>query len=149
MLARQRSAITDDKICRLVDELAIVTDAVRRFEIEVRPRVDTSLTEVAVDRSVVPVPIEQPPKVAQILAEPFGRHCRVLPALPRRRLSRCEGRCPEARLSDGPHHAHVGGIGEYLRSAAPAREPRLYLSRTRLGIACGFAVELHQQPRMA
>src|SRR5688572_15732837 len=52
VLARKRSAITDDEVGRFLDERSELTDAVDCFKIEIQPHMDASLTEVAVQSAV-------------------------------------------------------------------------------------------------
>ena len=143
----ERSAVGDDEVRRLGDERAVFPDAGGRLEIEVGPRVDACLAEVAVEMSAVAVPRQERPEVAQVPAELFRRDRGVLPALPRQRLPGSVRRRAEGGLADAPHPPlllrGLDDAGADARRGAqlPGQRPRL-LERG-LGV---LGAELDEEP---
>src|SRR5256885_10740722 len=81
VLARDRSAVRNHQVGRVGDEAAVLDDPLARFEIELDTSVHAALPEVAVQRALEAVPIEQLAELAQIAAHPFRRDGGILPAL--------------------------------------------------------------------
>src|SRR6187399_756310 len=102
MLARERSAEADDEIGGLLDEGAIVPDALGCLQGEVDAGVHAALAEVAVETALEAVLVEQVAEAPQALAETLRRYGRVFPPLPGRTLTVDVGGGAEARLPNLP-----------------------------------------------
>jgi hypothetical protein len=85
--------------------------------------VDAALPEVAVERAVIAVPIEERAELAEVLAHAVRRHRRVLPSGPGVRRTRHARRRRQPRLAHLPDHLHLLGVGEDLRGRRRARPP--------------------------
>ena len=53
MLARKRSAVPHDEGARIIDESAVIRDALRRQKVKCDPRVDATLAEMSVERAFI------------------------------------------------------------------------------------------------
>ncbi len=112
----------------------------------------TALPEVPVHGRVVVVELlEQLLQVAQIVAEPFGRDGRVLPALPGLPVVRRAGGDAEAGLAGLEHPLlalRVVGEGDpgvlVVAADGPQQGVRLFVH-----VVLAVAGELHQQPAVA
>ena len=82
VLAGERAAVGDDEVGGLLDEAPVARDPAAAREVEVVADVHAALAEVAVVDAPEAVPRRERPQVAQVVADPLGRHRRVLPALP-------------------------------------------------------------------
>src|SRR5688500_13191142 len=80
----------------LLEEGGEAGDAVRRFELEIRPGMNAALTEVTIDRTAIAIASPQPIEITQVRANPGGRNGRILPTFPGGRFARHEGCCAEA-----------------------------------------------------
>ena len=87
VFAGERSAITDDEVGGLFDELAELGDSVFRLQIEIEAGVHAGVAEVSVERAFVIEGGHQLAKVAEIGAEFFGSDGGVFPAFPVQRLA--------------------------------------------------------------
>ena len=97
MLARERAAVADHQVGRLVHEGAELADALRRLQVEVDAHVDAALAEVAEVGGAVAVLVEQGCLLAQVVAQLLRGHGGVLPALPG---GSSVGACAEAPRAD-------------------------------------------------
>ena len=87
MLTRQRPAVRDDEVGGSLDEGPVVRDPAGSAQLERDPGVDAALAEVPVERRLVLAEVEvveQPPEVAEVVAEPLRGYRGVLPAGQRR-----------------------------------------------------------------
>ena len=110
-----------------------------------------ALAEVAVERAVVAVPVEQLPQLAQVVAEALGRNGGVLPSFPRVRLVGEPGRRSQARLADLPHPLLLREVVEELHGRRRPVALQLLHQLAGLGVRLLLALpaELHQQPALA
>jgi hypothetical protein len=113
VLARERAAVGEDEVGRVLHEGAEPAHALGRLEVEGDARVDAALSVVAEEDAVVAVPVEELPEVAQVRAEPLGRDGRVLPAGPGLELRR-DAADADRRLADEPDLLLLGRVGEEL-----------------------------------
>ncbi len=114
VLAGDRPAVADDQVARLVQELAEVLHALVGLQLEVDPGVDAALAEVAVERAVVAVLLEQLAEVAEVRADAVGRHGGIFPPLPGVLLAGNAGGRPQARLADLPQVLFLRLVVEQL-----------------------------------
>ena len=121
VLARDRTAIRDDQVSSLVQELAEVLDPFDRLQIEVDPGVDATLAEVAVKRAAVVVLREQLAQVAQVVPHPIGWDGRIFPALPRIFFAGNARRGTQAGFADFPEVFFLGLVVEQLHGRRVAR----------------------------
>src|SRR5262249_62097762 len=82
------------------------------LQIEVDPRVDATLAEVAIEGPIVAVFLEQLAEVAEIITELERVDRRVFPALPCVLVAGDPGRGAEARLADLPQVLFLGLVVE-------------------------------------
>ena len=82
MLARKRAAIAHHQIGGALDEFAVIANAGFAFQIEADAHVNAAVPEMAVERRVVVVFVEQLADVAQVGAQFFRRHRRIVPSFP-------------------------------------------------------------------
>src|SRR5450755_2356797 len=90
----ERTSIAHNQVGCSLDKVAILTDAGFALQIKADPHVDTSVPEVAVERSFIAVLVHERADIPQIGAQLLRRYRRIIPAFPLRRGSWCKGRCP-------------------------------------------------------
>src|SRR6185437_221778 len=120
-------------------------------QVEVYPTVDAPLTKVAVERSVIAVPLEQRTHGAQIVPEPLRRDGRILPPGPASSLSRHDGRHPERGITHRPDprcFAWITAVSHGGRARLSAK-PRHETARLRIGFLRRIRAVLHEQPAPA
>src|SRR5262249_47418727 len=115
-------------------------------------RVHAALAVMAVERAPVAVLLRELRQAAEVLADPFGRNGRVLPALVRVRPAGDEGGCAEPRL------AHLPDVLLAFRVVVeldPGRRPAVPLevahqrARFLVRLLLRLAAELDQQPALS
>ena len=148
VLAGERAAVGDHQLRRLVEELAPVAQTLGRPQVEVDPAVDAAVPEVPVERRAVVVALQQLLEVPQVVAQPIGRHRRVLPARPVVALARDVCRRPQAGLPHLPdllllilvveelHRGRIGVLPQALHAVAGAL----------IGLLDRVSPELDQEP---
>ena len=152
VLAGERATVAHHQVGGLIDERQVPVDAPARGEVEVDPAVDAPLPEVAVERGVVVVVVQQPPELTQVAAQVLRGDGGVLPAGPRGLQAGDERRGAETGLPHLPDAAHGGRVGE---QSDPGRGTRRGCQRVhqspglRLRITRVTGAELHQQPAAA
>ena len=82
VLAGERSAQHRHKVRGLFHEGAKIPDALFAHQVEIDPHVHAGLAKMPVKRAVIAVLGQQPVQSAQVLAQLFRRHRRILPAFP-------------------------------------------------------------------
>src|SRR5205085_7442552 len=87
---------------RFMNEGAELLDPFFRFEIEIDTRMETTLSEMAVEIPVVFVAIKKLPEMAQIIAQFFRRHRRIFPSFPCRFLAWHKCSCAKSRFTNSP-----------------------------------------------
>src|SRR5690606_14383118 len=112
VLAREGAAVAGDDLCGLAGEIAVLLDPRGALEVEVDARVDAPLAEVAVERGAVPEPLQEPPEVAEVLAQVLDGYGGVLPPLPGGRLARHERGGPEPGFPHDPESVLLGGVAD-------------------------------------
>src|SRR5260370_39561812 len=110
--ARERAAVADDKVGRLLHELPELADAFGRFEIVIHAGVNAGVAEVSVKRTLVVEGLHQPAQIAKISAEFFGRDGGSLESLPAQRFAGDVRSHAEARLADLPNAPGLFLVGE-------------------------------------
>ncbi len=105
-------------------------DAGARLERHVDADVDAAVAEVAVRQAVEAVLGEERVELAQVGAEPLGRHGRVLPARPRLRARR---RAPGQARAVGPDLPQRRGLGAGRQRRVWRRVPGVGDDRARAG----------------
>ncbi len=91
---------------------------------------------------------QQGAEVAQIAAEPGGRHRAVLPARPRLAAVRHPGRRAGGVLAHPPQRALAGRVGDdRAAGGAGLRRPSAHPVRLGPRLGRGAAADLHEQPR--
>ena len=144
VLARDRPAVRHHQVDRLGYKAPNFRDALGRAQVEVDARVHASLAEVTVERALVSIPIQQLLQLAQVAAQPRGRHCRVFPALPVLGAVALARRRAETRLADLPQLARLRVFDQLHRGTA--LEARHQRPRFRVRLRFGLATELDQEP---
>ena len=156
VLARERAAVADAEVARLLHEVPVALDPVRVAQVEADPRMHAALAEVAVRRALVAVGVVERAQVAQVGPDLRRRNGRVLPAGPVVVPVGRERGGAEAALADLPDRAAVAA---FLRRgddrdalalvAALAGQPRDERVDPRLALLDRVGAELHEQPRLA
>lgn len=100
----------DDERGQFLGEAPEAADAVGGEQVEVDTDVDAAVAEVPVRGAAQPVLGEQGAEVAQVRAEPGGRHRAVLPAGPRLGAVGHPGGGAGGVLADPPEGALAGGV---------------------------------------
>ena len=152
VLAGDRAAVADDQVARLVEELAEVLDALDGLQVEVDPGVDAALAEVAVERAVVAVLLEQLAEVAEVGADADRGGRRNPPSPPRRPSRRGCG-----RSRPGPTRGPSTGALPRPRRRTASSTAALCIAFSRsisslglvVGLVLALAAELDQQPAAA
>src|SRR6185437_5211889 len=146
MLAGKRSSMCQHDVRSLIEEATIFFDSRLTFEIEVESHMDTALTEMAIDRSVVPVGLHGCIQITQIPAELIHWHRGILPAFPAERLARNKNGCAQSRFP------HVPDAAGFLPGIKPNLRWRcIFLTAINhcLGffecLLAGLSAKLHQQ----
>ncbi len=124
VFAGKRASIRNHQVRRALDELAVLANARFAFEVERDAHVHAAVTEMSVERSPILVFIQQPANIAQVAAQFFGRHCRIVPAFPFRRRSRSKRCRARASFADLPHgyrfnhriQAHAGWCADIFQA---------------------------------
>src|SRR5258705_13726235 len=109
----ERSAIMRHRIGGLFDKGPVARDAILRLEVEIDARMHAAVAEMAVERTVVAGPIEQPAEVAKIIPDELRRHSRILPTRPSVVPAGYPGRRAEGGLADSPDQFLLSGIFEH------------------------------------
>ena len=86
------------------------------LQIEADLHVDAAVAEVAVERRLVVVFVQQRAQVAQVRAQLLRRDRRIVPPFPVERRARGRRRGARARLADLPHRLRFAGRVETHRS---------------------------------
>src|SRR6185312_2071418 len=79
MFTRQRPAVRDHQVGRLLQELHEVKDVAASREIEIDAAVKTAIAELAIQRGIITKAAEQLAKLAQVRAHVVRRYCRIFP----------------------------------------------------------------------
>jgi hypothetical protein len=119
------------------------------FEVEGDPRVHAPLAEVAVQRGrPVPEVVQQGAEVAEVVAEPVGRHRRVLPALVGVRAARRVRGRAQTRLTDLPQPLLLTGFVQegHARVVLGAVDVLQEAFGAFVGLLASVAAEPHHQP---
>src|SRR5688500_11750143 len=82
MLARQRSAVAENEIGPAIDELRVPPDTVLALEVEAHLHVNAAVTEMAVERRLIVVFVEQGAQLAQVWSQLLRRDRRIVPTFP-------------------------------------------------------------------
>lgn len=118
-----------------------------RQQVEVDADVDAAVAEVPVRGAAQVVGAQQVPEIAQIRAEPGGRHRAVLPARPCLAPVRHPGRRAARVLAQPPQDALRGRVGDHEEvEDVGGPDDRV---RTRACLCRVRAPRLHEQPRAA
>ena len=146
MLAGERAAVAEHQIGGALDEFAIVADAGFALQVEIDAHVDAAVAEVAVERSLIVIFVEQLANIAEIRAHFFRGDGGIVPAFPFGRRARCGGGGAHAGFADSPQNggfrggvdAHGGGIRAFLQA-------RHELLRETLGVFRIVGAEFDQE----
>ena len=147
VLARERPAVRDGQVRRVLHERAEVGDARLREQVEVDPDVQAPVAEVAVVGAAAAVLAQQRVELPQVGAEPLGRHGGVLPARPRLVTVRAAGDDARPVLPDPPQRPLRHRVADDQR-----RRPRHRLGDRlgrRLRLGPGGPAGLHVEPAAA
>ena len=79
VLAREGPAVGRHQVGRVVEKRAESGDPLFRLQVEVRPRVNAAITEMAVEIAAVAVALEELPQIAQVAAVFRRRDRCILP----------------------------------------------------------------------
>ena len=151
VLARERAAVLDHEVGRLVEEATPGPQPAGAAQVEVDPAVDAAVAEVPVERRPVAVLVEQRAEAAQVVAEPLRRHRGVLPAGPVVALARHVGGRAQAGLADLPEALLFGDVVEqlHLRRGRVAAQRLHALFGACVALLARVGAELDQQPALA
>ena len=131
---------------------AELLDALGGVQVEADAAVDAALAEVAVERRVVAVLVEQLAQVAQVVADLVRRHGRVLPARPGVGLAGHPGGRAQAALAHLPDHLLLAAGRRTASSTAgsPASSSIVHAAAgLGVGVLLAVAAELDQQAALA
>ncbi len=128
MLPRHRAAVRRDQVGGVLDEATEAPPATGILELEVDAHVHAAVAEVAVGNAVEGAVLQQRVEVAQVGAQPLGRHGGVLPARLRRPAQRARGE-PGTVLADPPERQLLGDVGD---------DPVRHAGRGRDGLRLGL-----------
>ncbi|CAI4170767.1 hypothetical protein CCOS2040_18555 [Streptomyces albidoflavus] len=137
----------DDERGQFLGEAPEAADAVGGEQVEVDADVDAAVAEVPVRGAAQPVVGEQGAEVAQVRAEPGGRHRAVLPAGPRLGAVGHPGGGAGGVLADPPEGALAGGVVDD-EAVGGVGGPRQRLG-VAAGLGAGGAAGLHEEPGAA
>ncbi len=134
----------DDELGRLLGEPAETRHSLRADQVEVDADVDAAVAEVAVQGAAQAVFGEQRPEVAEVRAEPGGRHRAVLPAGPGLTAVGRPGRGAGGVLADPPQGPLPGRVRDDRAVHGVGGPQDAFGVRSRLGR--GVAAGLDEQP---
>ena len=146
MLAGKRAAVTDHQIGGALDEFHVIADSVFALQIETHAHVNAAVPEMAVERRMVVIFVEQLPDIAQVVAQFFRRDRGVVPSFPFGRRSRRGSGGARPGLAQLPDVARFGlGVQPHVRRIGGLFQLVDQLARGFVGLGRIIRTEFHEQ----
>ncbi len=129
VLARERAAELEHEIGDIVGDGLELRQALGGLEVDDRPDVQAADRGVRVDAGVRAPPRDHLPEARDVVAQPLGRHRRVLDERDGFGIAFHAHRQAERRLPDVPHPRLGRGVGQVPDQAADASSGQVALER--------------------